>query len=113
MTVSLSMTTFEGSSKRRLKSQTFQKKDAIKKCIEGLLPGQLASHLIREPPRTLEELYTEAEKYVKSDADHRRRVEQRRIMRQAEKYNQQTWQQEKQPAQQLILPVEPLQDDED
>ena len=51
------------------------------------MPGQLASHLIREPPRTLEELYTEAEKYVKSDADHRRRVEQRRIMRQAEKYN--------------------------
>jgi len=65
----------------------FSEKDAIEKCIEGLLPGQLASHLIREPPRTLEELYTEAEKYVKSDADHRRRVEQRRIMRQAEKYN--------------------------
>ena len=91
----------------------FPEKDAIEKCIEGLLPGQLASHLIREPPRTLDELYTEAEKYAKSDADHRRRVEQRRIMHQAEKYNQQTWQQEKQPAQQLILPVEPLQDDED
>ena len=71
------------------------------------------THLIREPPRTLEELYTEAEKYAKSDADHRRRVEQRRIMRQAEKYNQQTWQQEKQPAQQLTLPVQSLQDDED
>ena len=95
MTVSPSMTTFEGSSKRRLKYQTSQKKDAIEKCIEGLLPGQLASHLIREPPRTLEELYSEAEKYAKSDADHRRRVEQRRIMHQAEKYNQQTWQQEK------------------
>ena len=49
-------------------------KDAIEKCIEGLLPGQLASHLTRDPPRTLEELYTEAEKYAKSDADHRRRV---------------------------------------
>ena len=34
-------------------------------------------------------------------------------MRQAEKYNQQTWQQEKQPAQQLILPVEPSQDDDE
>jgi len=33
-------------------------------------------------------------------------------MRQAEKYNQQTWQQE-QPAQQLILPLEPSHDDED
>ena len=65
----------------------FPEKDAIEKCIEGLLPGQLASHLIRKPPRTLDELYTEAEKYAKSDADHRRRVEQRRIMRQAEKYN--------------------------
>src|SRR6185312_1494078 len=40
-------------------------------------------------------------------------VEQRRIMRQAEKYNQQTWQQEKQPAHQLILPMEPSHEDED
>ena len=47
----------------------FPEKDAIEKCIEGLLPSQLASHLTREPPRTLEELYTEAEKYAKSDAD--------------------------------------------
>ena len=86
MTLSLSMTTSEGSSKRSLKSQNFPEKDAIEKCIEGLLPGQLASHLIREPPRTPEELYIEAEKYAKSDADHRRRVEQR-IMRQAENYN--------------------------
>ena len=91
----------------------FPEKDAIEKCIEGLLPGQLASRLTREPPRTPEELYTEAEKYAKSDTDHRRRVEQRRIMHQAEKYNQQIWQQEKQPAQQLILPVEPSQDDEE
>ena len=91
----------------------FPEKDAIEKCIEGLLSGQLASHLIREPPRTLEELYSEAEKYAKSDANHRRRVEQRRIMRQAEKYNQQTWQQEKQLAHQLILPLEPSHEDED
>ena len=51
----------------------FPEKDAIEKCIEGLLTG-LASHLSRESPRTLNELYTEAEKYAKSDADHRRRV---------------------------------------
>ena len=43
----------------------FPEKDAIEKYIEGLLPVQLASHLTREPPRTLEELYTEAEKYAK------------------------------------------------
>ena len=42
----------------------FPEKDAIEKCIEGLLSGQLASHLTREPPKTLEELYTEAEKYA-------------------------------------------------
>ena len=91
----------------------FPEKDAIEKCIESLLPGQLASHLTKGPQKTLEELYIEAEKYVKSDADHRRRVEQRRIMRQAEKYNQQKWLQEKQPDQQLILPVKPSQDDEE
>ena len=73
---------------KKAQISNFQEKDVIEKCIEGLLPGQLASHLTREPPRTLEGLYTEAEKYAKSDADHRRRVEQRRIMRQAEKYNQ-------------------------
>ena len=65
----------------------FPEKDAIAKCIAGLLPGQLASHLSREPPRTLSDLYNEAEKYARSDADHRRRVEQRRVMRQAEKNN--------------------------
>ena len=65
----------------------FPEKDAIAKCIAGLLPGQLASHLPREPPRTLSDLYAEAEKYARSDANHRWRVEQRRIMRQAEKHN--------------------------
>jgi len=54
----------------------FPEKDAIAKCIAGLSPGQLASHLSREPPRTLSDLYNEAEKYARSDADHRRRVEQ-------------------------------------
>ena len=54
----------------------FPEKDAIAKCIAGLLPGQLASHLSREPPRTLSDMYAEVEKYDRSDADHRRRVEQ-------------------------------------
>ena len=54
----------------------FPERDAIAKCIAGLLPGQLASHLSREPPKTLSDLYAEAEKYARSDADHRQRVEQ-------------------------------------
>ena len=65
----------------------FPERDAIAKCIASLLPGQLASHLSREPPRTLSDLYAEAEKYTRSDADHKRRVEQRRIMWQDEKHN--------------------------
>ena len=60
----------------------FSEKAAIKKCIAGLLPSQLASHLSREPPKSLAELYSEVEKYARSDADHRRRVEQRKLMRQ-------------------------------
>jgi hypothetical protein len=57
-------------------TSNFPERDAIAKRIAGLLPGQLASHLSREPPRTLSDLYAEAEKYARSDADHRRRVEQ-------------------------------------
>jgi len=62
--------------------ELLKKKTAIEKCIAGLLPSQLASHLSREPPKSLAELYSEVEKYARSDADHRRRVEQRKLMRQ-------------------------------
>src|SRR6185437_9382023 len=53
------------------KAQTpnFSEKYTIAKFIEGLLPSQLASHLDREPPRSLSELYAEVEKYKKSEAD--------------------------------------------
>ena len=99
------MITSGGSSRRRAISN-FPEKDAIAKCIAGLSPGQLASHLSREPPRTLSDLYAEAEKYARSDADHIRRVEQRRIMRQAEKNS---WNyQNKNP--QFVFPVEPSQE---
>ena len=92
------------------KAQTpnFSEKDAIAKFIEGLLPSQLASHLDREPPRSLSELYAEVEKYAKSEADHKRRVEQRKLMRQ-----QQNWQQNNQAnanQHQYVLSVEPSQD---
>ena len=60
----------------------------------------------REPPRTLNDLYAEAKKYARLDADHIHRVEQRRIMRQAEKNN---WNyQNKNP--QFVFPVEPSQE---
>ena len=60
----------------------FFEKAAIDKCIAGLLPSKLASHLSRKPPRSLAELYAEIEKYARSDADHKRRVGQRKLMRQ-------------------------------
>ena len=62
--------------------------------------------------QTLNELYTEAEKYAKLDADHHRRVEQRKMTRQSERYSLQAWQQQKPQTPQLILPFEPLQDDD-
>jgi hypothetical protein len=55
---------------------------AIKKCIEGLLPGLLATHLLREPPTNLRELYAEIEKYARSDIHHKKRLEMRKMMRQ-------------------------------
>ena len=62
---------------KKAQTPNFFEKDAIAKFIEGLLPSQLASHLDREPPRSLLELYAEIEKYAKSEADYKRRVEQR------------------------------------
>jgi len=94
---------------KKAQTPNFSEKDAIEKFIEVLLPSQLASHLGREPPRSLSELYAEEEKYAKSDADHKRRVEQRKLMRQ-----QQNWQQNNQvntnQQYQYIFPVEPSQD---
>ena len=94
---------------KKAQTPNFSEKDAIAKFIEGLLPSQLASHLDREPPRSLSELYAEVEKYAKSDVDHKRRVEQRKLMRQ-----QLNWQQNNQAntnqQNQYILLVEPSQD---
>ena len=94
---------------KKAQTPNFSEKDAIEKFIEGLLPSQLASHLDREPPRSLSELYAEVEKYAKSDADNKKRVEQRKLMRQ-----QLSWQQNNQTntnmQNQYVLPVEPSQD---
>jgi len=56
---------------KKAQTPNFSEKDAIAKFIEGLLPSQLASHLDREPPRSLSELYAEVKKYAKSEADHK------------------------------------------
>ena len=47
------------------KSQTpnFSEKAAIEKCTAGLLSSQLASHISKEPPKYLAELYSKVVKY--------------------------------------------------
>ena len=42
---------------------------AIKAVIKGLRIGAFATHLAREKPSTIEELYREFEKYCRSDND--------------------------------------------
>jgi hypothetical protein len=45
--------------------------------IKGLRVGQCASHLAREKPRTVTELYEVIQKYCKSDDDYRKRIEEK------------------------------------
>jgi hypothetical protein len=63
------------------KSQTsrIDDKTTIQALISSLTPGPTASHLSREEPQTIEELFAELEKYIKFDEDHRRRVAKRRL----------------------------------
>ena len=48
---------------------------AIEAAIKGLRIGAFAAHLAREKPSTIEELYSEFEKYCMPDNDLRRRLE--------------------------------------
>ena len=48
---------------------------AMKAAIKGLRIGAFVAHLAREKPSTIQELYTEFEKYCRSDNDLRRRLE--------------------------------------
>ena len=48
---------------------------AIKAAINGLRIGPFIAHLAREKPRTIKDLYSEFEKYCRSDNDLRRRLE--------------------------------------
>jgi hypothetical protein len=48
---------------------------AIEVAIKGLRIGPFAAHLAREKPATMQQLYSEFEKYYKSDTDYRKRLE--------------------------------------
>ena len=48
---------------------------AIEAAIKGLRIEAFATHLAREKPSTIQELYIEFEKYCRSDNDLRRRLE--------------------------------------
>ena len=47
----------------------------VEAAIQGLPIGPFIAHLAREKPRTIEDLYSELEKYCRSDNDLRRRLE--------------------------------------
>jgi hypothetical protein len=44
---------------------------AINAAINCLRPGQCRSHLMRETPKTIQDLHEEFEKYCRSDNDYR------------------------------------------
>jgi hypothetical protein len=48
---------------------------AMEAAIKGLRIGAFAAHLSQEKPSTIQELYTEFEKYCRLDNDLRRRLE--------------------------------------
>ena len=48
---------------------------AIEAAIKGLRIGPFTTHIAREKPQTIEDLYSEFEKYCRSDNDFRRRLE--------------------------------------
>jgi hypothetical protein len=48
---------------------------AIEAAIKGLRIGPFTAHLAREKPSTMQELYSEFEKYCRSDNDYRKRLD--------------------------------------
>jgi hypothetical protein len=59
----------------KAKALNVPKDMAIEAAIKGLCIGAFAAHLAREKPSTIEELYSEFEKYFRSNNDLRRRLE--------------------------------------
>jgi len=47
----------------------------IEAAIKGLRIGPFVAHLAREKPRTIKDLYSDIEKYYRSNNDRRRRIE--------------------------------------
>ena len=60
---------------------------AIEAAIKGLRIGAFVAHLAREKPSTIEELYSEFEKYCKSDNDLCRRLEEQNLNKQYPRNN--------------------------
>ena len=54
----------------------------IEAAIKGLPIGPFAAYLAREKPRTIEDLYSEFEKYYRSDNDLRKRLEEQKQSKQ-------------------------------
>jgi hypothetical protein len=63
-----------------LKAQAPEVSDeqAITQAIKALRVGQLHSHLVREHPRTLEELYEEFQKFSRAEVLHFRKLDQQK-----------------------------------
>ena len=59
----------------KAKAPNVPKDVAIEAAIKGLHVGPFVAHLAREMPRTIEDLYSEFEKYCRSNNDLRRRLE--------------------------------------
>jgi formyltetrahydrofolate synthetase len=56
--------------------------------IKGLRAGQCATHLTREKPTSLAQLYEEIQKYCKSNKDYRKRIEEENSFRNQNKKQQ-------------------------
>jgi len=85
---------------KKAQTPNFSESTTIEKFIDGLLPS------FKGATKNLVRVYVEVEKYTKSDADHKRRVEQRKLMRQQQNC-QQGNQNNTNQQHQYIFPVEP------
>ena len=61
----------------KAKAPNVPKDVAIEATIKGLRIGPFATHLAREKPRCIEDLYSKFEKYCRSDNDLRIRLEEK------------------------------------
>ncbi|RLN09327.1 hypothetical protein C2845_PM11G05230 [Panicum miliaceum] len=97
--------------KEAMKTVQFERKRHAEEADVEMVDGKK-----QKPPATLSTLYAEMEKYARSKADHKRKVELRKVMRQTEStqqgWNNQSYQNPRHQAPQLVLPVKARQEDE-